>query len=48
MKVVTSLWVPEPFEVSSFLPGFPGGSESKESACNMKDLALISGPGRSP
>ena len=37
MKVVTSLWVPEPFEVSSFLPGFPGGSESKESACNMKD-----------
>ena len=28
--------------------GFPGGSESKESACNAGDLGLISGLGRSP
>ena len=48
MRAGTSLWAPEPFEVPSFLPGFPGGSDSKESACNMGDPALISGPGRSP
>ena len=28
--------------------GFPGGSDSKESACNAGDLGLISGLGRSP
>ena len=28
--------------------GFPGGSESKESACNVGDLGLNSGLGRSP
>ena len=28
--------------------GFPGGSESKESAYNVEDLGLISGLGRSP
>ena len=28
--------------------GFPGSSESKESACNMGDLGLISGSGRAP
>ena len=28
--------------------GFPGGSDSKESACNVGDLGLISGSGRSP
>ena len=27
--------------------GFPGGSESKESACNAGDLGLIPGLGRS-
>ena len=26
--------------------GFPGGSESKESACNVGDLSLIPGLGR--
>ena len=26
--------------------GFPGGSISKESACNAKDLGLIAGSGR--
>ena len=28
--------------------GFPGGSHSKESACNVADLGLIPGLGRSP
>ena len=28
--------------------GFPGGSGSKESACNPGDLGLIPGSGRSP
>ena len=28
--------------------GFPGGSDSKESACNAGDMGLISGSGRSP
>ena len=29
-------------------PFFPGGSDSKESACNAGDLVLIPGLGRSP
>jgi len=28
--------------------GFPGGSDGKESACNVGDLGLIPGWGRSP
>ena len=28
--------------------GFPGGSDSKESACNVGDLGLVPGLGRSP
>ena len=28
--------------------GFPGGSDSKESACNAGDLSLTPGSGRSP
>ena len=28
--------------------GFPGGSDSKESACNVEDLSLIPGSERSP
>ena len=28
--------------------GFPGGSGSKESACNLEDLGSILGLGRSP
>ena len=28
--------------------GFPAGSDSKESACNARDLGLIPGLGRSP
>ena len=30
------------------LMGFPGSSESKESACNARDPGLIPGSGRSP
>ena len=28
--------------------GFPGGSDGKESTCNVRDPGLISGLGRSP
>ena len=28
--------------------GFPGGSDSKESACNVEDLGLLPGSGRLP
>ena len=31
----------------NFLSGFPGGSESNESACNAGDLSSIPGSGRS-
>ena len=34
--------------VSSLDQGFPGGSDSKESACNAGDLGSIPGSGRSP
>ena len=30
------------------VPGFPGGSDGKESACNARDPSLIPGLGRSP
>ena len=33
---------------SIVLPGFPGNSEGKESACNAGDLGSIPGLGRSP
>ena len=29
-------------------PGFPGGSDGKESACHAGDLGLTPGSGRSP
>ena len=34
--------------VNPTLCGFPGGSDSKESACNVGDLGSIPGLGRSP
>ena len=34
--------------INQYLLGFPGGSDSKESACNVEDLGLIPGSGRSP
>ena len=33
---------------SSYIPGFPGGSEVKLSACNEGDLGSIPGSGSSP
>ena len=35
-------------DISYFSPGFPGGSDSKESACNSGDLGWTPGSGRSP
>ena len=35
-------------ETVSVAVGFPGGSDSKESACNVGDLGSIPGLGRSP
>ena len=32
----------------SSIPGFPSGSDSKESACNVVDLSSIPGLGKSP
>jgi len=34
--------------INSVFLGFPGGSDSKESACNEGDLGLIPGLGRFP
>ena len=34
--------------LSYILLGFPGGLDSKESACNVRDPGLIPGLGRSP
>ena len=31
-----------------FILGFPGGSDSKESTCNVGDLGSVPGSGRSP
>ena len=36
------------FMFPSIFEGFPGGSAGKESACNVGDLGLIPGLGRSP
>ena len=36
------------FQIFILQRGFPGGSDSKESACNAGDLGLIPGSGRSP
>ena len=33
-------------QISTSLVGFPGGSDGKESACNVGDLGLIPGLGR--
>ena len=35
-------------KTTSVFLGFPGGSAGKESACNVGDLGLIPGLGRSP
>ena len=38
----------EPFPLHQGRRGFPGGSDSKESACNVGDPGLIPGSGRFP
>ena len=40
-------WGRDRLPIPVFL-GFPGGSDAKESSCNVGDLGLISGLGRSP
>ena len=41
--------VPSPASVLVILlPAFPGGSDGKEFACNVRDLCLVPGWGRSP
>ena len=44
----SSIWVLKMSRI--FIPklGFPGDSDGKESACNVGDLGLIPGLGRSP
>ena len=34
--------------ISPTIQGFPGGSDGKESACNVGDLGSIPGSGRAP
>ena len=34
--------------IQAVIWSFPGGSDGKESACNMEDLGSIPGSGRSP
>ena len=34
--------------MNNCIPGFPGGSDGKEPACNARGLGLISGLGRFP
>ena len=36
------------FYLKAFYQAFPGGSDSKETACNARDLGSIPGLGRSP
>ena len=50
MGGVGQMSVGKVFVLNSFvcLMGFPGGSDSKESTCNVGDLDLIPGLGRSP
>ena len=40
--------LPTPVFTNSRILGLPCGSDAKESACNMGDLGLIPGLGRSP
>ena len=50
-KISVSHFIGEVFlhlEVLSLSRDFPGGSDGKESACNVGDLRLIPGLGRSP
>ena len=48
MSVHVHEWVPHSIQNLPECSGFPGGSGDKESACNVVDLGLIPGSGRSP
>ena len=47
-KAVKRLTFFQSFYSGRFEPCFPGGSDGKESTCNMDDLDLFPGSGRSP
>ena len=44
VHIHSNIWI----DIAQALWGFPGGSEVKASACNVGDLGLIPGSGRSP
>ena len=58
MNVINWFWFPRPSQntvpfipnigLVSIILGFPGGSDSKESACKAEDPGSIPGSGRSP
>ena len=48
MLLIPSLMAPLLNKVQALWRGFPGGSDSKQSAYNGRDLGLIPGLGRSP
>ena len=48
MALAAQMWVYENLTIPFCLPGIPGASDGKESACNAGDLDSIPGSGRSP
>ena len=46
----SSTWGPPVLQrgIINLIEGFPGGSDAKESACNVGDLGLVPGLGRAP
>ena len=46
--ITSSVHIPFNFHPPLFISGFPGGADSKESACNAGDLGSIPGLRRSP
>ena len=47
VECVFSMCVYVYIDIDVLCMGFPGGSDSKESSCNVGDLGLIPGLGRS-
>ena len=48
LTLISYIFPQAALSIPKALKGFPGGSDGKESACNARDLGLISGLGRSP
>ena len=46
--IIGCLGLNEEFKDNKVQQGLPDGTDSKESACNVRDLGLISGSGRPP